>query len=438
LIKHRSYKQTSVSWIGEIPSDWNLVRGRFVFLSKKELNQNLRCQNLLSLTLSGVLKKDFESSEGLRPESYSSYQIFQKNDLVFKMIDLENVKTSRVGIVHEKGIMSPVYLRHEPLLKKVDSKFAYWFYYDLYKKEIYNSIGSGVRSSLSSNDLLELELPLPPIVEQKQISRYLDKKTDQIDKLIEKIQKKIKLLKEQKTSLINHYVTKGLDPNVEMKHSGIEWIGEIPIHWDLEKLKYLSKIDFSSVDRHEYQDELKVKICHYLDVYKNEYIFRNTILPRGTCSEAEFQKFSLKLGDILLTKDSESPEDIGIPTLITEALIDTVCGYHLAIVRLTSPKYDSRYVYRYIESKCVRDYFFTVSNGITRFGLGKGSIENLFLPTPPKSEQIRISDRIAQISSETGEISRKHIWKISLLKEYRKSLISSAVNGKIRITEDMI
>ena len=436
--RYPSYQETVCDWIGEIPSNWNLTRGRFLFRSKKELNRDFQCENLLSLTLFGVLNKNYQSSDGLRPENYNTYQIFQKDDLVFKMIDLENVKTSRVGIVHEEGIMSPVYLRHEPIKNKIDPKFAYWFYYDLYKKEIYNSIGSGVRSSLSSSDLLEMELPVPPIEEQKRISRYLDKKTEQIDQLVEKIQKKIELLKEQRTSLINHYVTKGLDPNVEMKDSGIEWIGEIPKHWDVEKLKYLSKIDLSSVDRHEHQDELKVSICHYPDVYKNEYIFEDTILPTGTCSEDEFQKFSLKLGDIVLTKDSESAEDIGIPTYVSETLPNTVCGYHLAIVRVTSTEYDLRYVYRYIESKSVKDYFFTVSSGITRFGLGKGSIENLLLLKPPKNEQFEISNKLEEISATTEDVFNKHQDKISLLREYRQSLISSAVTGKIRITEDMI
>ena len=118
--RYPSYRETVYDWIGEIPSDWNLTRGRFLFKSKKELNRELQCENLLSLTLFGVLNKDYESSDGLRPENYNSYQIFQKDDLVFKMIDLENVKTSRVGIVHEEGIMSPVYLRHEPIKSKIN------------------------------------------------------------------------------------------------------------------------------------------------------------------------------------------------------------------------------------------------------------------------------------------------------------------------------
>jgi len=188
----------------------------------------LQCKNLLSLTYDGVINKNYESSEGLRPENYNTYQIFKKEDLVFKMIDLENIKTSRVGIVHEDGIMSSAYIRQEPIKEKIDSKFAYWFYYDLYKKEIYNSIGSGVRSTLSPSDLLEIELPKPPLEEQKLISCYLDKKTKLIDLLMKKIKKKIEILKEQRTSLINQIITKGLDPDVEIRDTGIEWIGKIP------------------------------------------------------------------------------------------------------------------------------------------------------------------------------------------------------------------
>lgn len=436
--KHLNYKETDSDWVGSIPSEWKFIRGRFLFKAKKELNSDLKCKNLLSLTLSGVLNKDFHSSEGLRPENYSSYQIFQQDDLVFKMIDLENVNTSRVGLVPEEGIMSPVYLRHEPIKTKIDPKFAYWFYYDLYKKEIYNSIGSGVRSSLSSSDLLEIELPVPPLKDQKLISQYLDKKTEQIDRLVEKIQKKIYFIEEQRTSLINQYVTKGFDSNVEMKDSGFEWIGDIPKHWVVKKLKHISKISLSSVDRHEYDDELKVNICHYTDVYKNEYISNDTELPKGTCSESEFQKFALVDGDILLTKDSESPDDIGIPTFVKGTFENTVCGYHIAIVRIFSDQIYSEYIYRLIESKSSKDYFFTHSSGITRFGLGKGSIENLVIPIPPLNEQIEIAKYIELISSKSSSISKKLLKKISLLKDYRQSLISSVVTGKVKITKDMV
>ena len=127
MTNEENYQETLCDWVGKIPKHWNMTRGRFLFNSKKEINRELQCKNLLSLTLSGVLNKDYQSTEGLRPENYNTYQIFQKDDLVFKMIDLENVNTSRVGLVHEEGIMSPVYIRHEPIKEKINPKFAYWF-----------------------------------------------------------------------------------------------------------------------------------------------------------------------------------------------------------------------------------------------------------------------------------------------------------------------
>ena len=123
--------QTNIDWIGEIPINWEFKRGKYLFKFRKEINKNLQSKNLLSLTLFGVLNKDFQSLEGLRPDNYRTYQIFEKDDLVFKMIDLENINTSRVGIVHEKGIMSPVYIRHEPLRNKIIPRFAYCFFFDL-------------------------------------------------------------------------------------------------------------------------------------------------------------------------------------------------------------------------------------------------------------------------------------------------------------------
>ena len=431
-------KIIDLKWIGEIPKKWNLIRGKFLFNSKKEINNNLKCKNLLSLTLNGVLNKDLESSEGLRPEDYESYQIFQKDDLVFKMIDLANVKTSRVGIVHEEGIMSPVYLRQESIKQKIFPKFAYWFYYDLYKKEIYNSIGSGVRSTLSSSDILDLYLPVPPVQEQKLISQYLDKKTEKISTLIEKIKKKIELFKEQRASMINQFVTKGLYPNAEMKDSGVDWIGDIPKHWEVSKLKYLSSVELSTVDRHKYENEKKVSICHYTDTYKNEFIDRNTTLPIGTCKEIEIKKFALQKKDIILTKDSESPDDIGIPTFVLEDLENTVCGYHLALVKTKDDSIIPEFLYRYIESKSVRDYFFISSNGITRFGLGKSSIRELIVVIPPKEEQVLIIKKIQSNSKHINEMIKKLLKKIELLKEYNQSILSSVVTGKIRVSADKI
>lgn len=408
--RYPSYRETVYDWIGEIPSDWNLTRGRFLFKSRKELNSELKCKNLLSLTLFGVLNKDYESSDGLRPENYNSYQMFQKDDLVFKMIDLENVKTSRVGIVHEEGIMSPVYLRHEPIKSKIYPKFAYWFYYDLYKKEIYNSIGSGVRSSLTSSDLLEMELPVPPIEQQKLISRYLNKKTEQIDRLVEKIQKKIELLKEQRTSLINQCVTKGLDPNVEMKDSGVEWIGEIPKHWMVKKVKYLGLIKsgegITATDLLDVGD-YKVYGGNGIVGLFNKFNVENTVIVIGRVGE--------KCGNIHLIKEKSWVSDNSL------------------ILELGDPEYYD-WTSLALESRDLNK----IRNQSSQPLITGTQVKNESIPFPPKNEFTKISTFIQTSNSRFSDLIEKQIKRIELLKEYRQSLISSIVTGKVRVTEDMI
>lgn len=429
-----NYQDTFCDWVGEIPKDWNMTRGRFLFNSKKEINRELQCENLLSLTLNGVLNKDYHSSEGLRPENYNTYQIFQKDDLVFKMIDLENIKTSRVGLVHEEGIMSPVYIRHEPIKEKINPKFANWFYYDLYKKEIYNSIGSGVRSSLSSSDLLEIELPVPPIQEQKLISQYLDKKTIQIDSLVEKIQKKIELLKEQRTSLINHYVTKGLDPNVEMKDSGVEWIGEIPKHWKISKLKYLCPkgVQYGlNIDSDSYREN-GVRFVRITDITSEGRLKKTDgvyLSPNDVPDE-----YYLRINDILF---SRSGGTVGKSIRIEDLDSDTsFAGY---LVRFSFEDSDlskfvklvteSGFFWKWIDIQIIQS---TIQN------VNGEKYSNFSFPLPPKLEQKSIVHSVQdKLKIIVKNISNNEL-KVQLLLEYRQSLISSVVTGKVRVTEDMI
>ena len=231
--------------------------------------------------------------------------------------------------------------------------------------------------------------------------------------------------------LINQAVTKGLDPNVEMKPSGVEWIGEIPKHWKVERLKYVAKILPSNVDKHIYPDEVQVRLCNYTDVYYNDYITVDTTLAKGSCKEREFTKFALRKGDVIITKDSETPDDIGVPTYVKDDLDHVVCGYHLTMIRPLACR--GEYIFRFIQSDRTRRYFEVNSNGITRYGLGKSSIENLLLPIPPDSEQRQIADFLNNKTHQIDDLIAAEQRKIQLLKEYRQSLISEAVTGKIDV-----
>lgn len=211
------------------------------------------------------------------------------------------------------------------------------------------------------------------------------------------------------------------------KDSGVEWIGKIPKHWKIVKLKYLANISFSSVDRHEYKEELKVNICHYPDAYKNDIINNETNLSNGTCTESEFEKFQLLEGQVIITKDSETANDIGVPTYVEETIENAVCGYHLAILDTISDELFGKYLFRYIQSTNVNSYFETNSNGVTRFGLGKPKIENLFISSPSFEEQTAIASFLDYKTKLIDATIEKKKLLITLLKEKRQAVINEAV-----------
>jgi len=211
----------------------------------------------------------------------------------------------------------------------------------------------------------------------------------------------------------------------EYKESGVEWIGEIPAHWEINRLKYVAKILPSNVDKHIYPDEIQVRLCNYTDVYYNDYITVDTVLKKGSCKESEFTKFVLRKGNVIITKDSETPDDIGVPTFVKDDLNNVVCGYHLTMIRPLVCR--GEFIFRFIQSDRMRKYFELESNGVTRYGLGKSSIENLLLPIPTDSEQRQIANFLDRKTEQIDELIRIKERRIELLQEQRIALINQAV-----------
>jgi type I restriction enzyme S subunit len=278
-----------------------------------------------------------------------------------------------------------------------------------------------------------LVLLTPPLQEQEQIVNYLDEKTTIIDKLISTKQRKVELLKEQRTTLINQVITKGLNPNVKMKDSGVEWVGEIPESWIVGKLKNYSELRISSVDKHIYEYERQVIVCNYTDVYYNEFITNELELRKGSCSDDEYNKFKLNKGDVIITKDSESPTDIGVPSLVNDDFENVVCGYHLSIIKPSKNKLVGSYLFRQLQTKRIRSYYEVCSNGITRFGLGKSSVLDTPLIIPPVNEQQEIVEYLDKHTNDIDDLVSMEQNKLELLKEYRQSLISEVITGKIKV-----
>lgn len=435
MIKYTSYKTSSVEWIGRLPSHWNEFRGKFQFTNKKEINREFQEENLLSLTLNGVLNKDMESNQGLRPMEYSSYQIFNENDLVFKLIDLENIKTSRVGLVHERGIMSPVYIRLEPKVN-THPKYYYYYYYDLYTQHIFNFLGSGVRSSLTPTDLLEIRVPVPPYSEQKTIVEYLDSKTSKIDRLLIHKEKKIEFLKEKKISLINELVTKGLETNTMYKDSGVEWIGKIPKHWEMTKIKYISKvygrIGFRGYKTTDLVDEgegvITLSPSNILDGELN--LNKRTFLSYDKYYESP--EIIIKEDDIIYVQRGSS---IGKSTIIPNGHPEMTINPQLIIIK--DFKCSPRYLHFVMNSEIMKIQTEHNINGGSTPLITQNSVENFVLPIPRSlDEQTEIVFQIENQTQEIDDLINMEKQKMELLNEYRKSIISEVIKGEIRVCKE--
>lgn len=421
----RAFKDSGIEWLGEIPQDWNVVKGFFLFVNKKELNSNFQCKTRLALTLNGVIEKDIGQNFGLNPLDFRTYQIFNYDDLVFKLIDLDNINTSRVGYVYKKGIMSSAYIRLIPKEKSC-SKYFYYFYYSLYVKQIFNNIGTGVRSTLNADELLSIKIPLPPLEEQKRIADFLDSKCTQIDNFCEKKQKLITLLNEKKQSLINECVTKGLDTNVTFKDSGVEYLGEIPQHWKLVRLGLILKTSSGTTPdsgNDKYYKGGQIVWINSGDL--NDGFLKDS--KRKITQDALDDYSVLKIFD----KDSLIIAMYGATIGKTAILKVNACVNQACCVLEKSAWYNTFYLF-YLFNRYKKELI-SMGSGGGQPNISQDIIKNLKIPLPPLKEQEQIAQFLDFETSKIDKIIEKTKKQIKLIKEYKNTLINQAVCGRINL-----
>ncbi|MCY7690924.1 restriction endonuclease subunit S [Bacillus altitudinis] len=289
--------------------------------------------------------------------------------------------------------------------------------------------------AVTTEDVKNLEIKIPSnFEEQRIISKFLSKKDKKINDLIISKNKLIDLLEQQCQSIITEAVTKGLNPNVKMKDSGVEWIGEIPEHWGIKKIKNIANVYSSNVDKKSVEGEKEVLLCNYVDVYYNDSITADKNFMKATAKDEQIKTFTLKKHDVIITKDSESPKDIAIPTWVSEDLDGVVCGYHLSLIRCFENTL-GHYLYYTLESNQIKEQFYTKANGVTRFGLSKEAIKNGLIAIPPFNEQLEIAEMLNNVNQEVRSTVEKLKIQIEKLKEYRQALIYEAVTGKIDVRD---
>ena len=402
-------KPSGIEWIGDIPDDWEVRKLLSLFKEHKDRNKNLEEQNLLSLSYGKIKRKDINNNDGLLPASFETYNIVEKGDIVFRLTDLQNDKRSlRTGIVTQRGIITSAYVTIRPKIK-LDSRFYHYLYhmYDICK--VFYGMGDGVRQGMGFEDLKNIPTLIPPLKTQQKIADYLDEKCGEIDATISKQKESIEKLKAYKQSLISETVTKGLDKSAPLKPSGIEWIGDIPSHWEIKKLKFLvSLIDNKTKDGHSISLENIESGTGKLIETENTY---------------DGDGISFKENDLLFGKLRPYLAKVYLSALKGRALGDF---YVMRANKGTNPNF--------LKFVLLSDWFIKIVDSST-YGtkMPRASWDftgGMRIPLPPISEQDCISSYLETKCSEvdTFIIEKQNI--IQKLDAYKKSLIFECVTGK--------
>lgn len=432
LAPYPDYKDSGQPFLGKIPAHWEVLRNGRLFTQRNETG--FSGLPILEVSLkTGVRVRDLDNLKRKQMMSdHEKYKRAVQGDIAYNMMRLWQ---GAVGVVPVDGLVSPAYVVVRPF-PDVDCRyFSYLFRIVSYMNEV-DAYSRGIvkdRNRLYWQDFKRMPSPVPPVEEQRHITRFLDSAGSKAQRFIRNKRRLIELLKEQKQNVINQAVTRGLDPNVKLKPSGVEWIGDIPEHWEARRLRTLAAVRASGVDKNTNEDEVPVMLCNYVDVYKNDRITAAIDFMKATATPEEIRAFELKTGDVIITKDSESWDDIAIPTFVPEALPGIVCAYHLALIRPFSGEIEGEFLFRAFSSDPVADQFRIAATGVTRFGLTQGAIKGVFFPLPPLEEQraiiAHINEKCAEISQAISRAQRE----IDLVREYHTRLISDVVTGQVDV-----
>lgn len=422
--RYSEYKNSGIAWAPSIPAYWEISPTKRFFRHVKQVVGSRSDEyERLALTMNGVIKRSKDDSEGLQPERFEEYQILRENELVFKLIDLENVKTSRVGLSPYEGLVSPAYIVLSNSSKD-NRYFYYWFMY-LYYNEIFNRLGSeGVRRSLNAKELLRLPVVCPPADEMPLIADYLDRKTATIDDLIQSKQRFTDLLTERKTKIITDAVTKGLSKHSTIQDTGIDWLGEVPAHWQvLTNHQLFAERNVKCTE----PDAMLLSVTKHLGVIlqsQAEELNLATVAPAET---TEGYKVVHK-GDLVMNIMRAKDGSYGISDY-DGVISPAYCIYY------TRQEANPQYLYYLFKTPMYMEIFKNYSTGIAEHRMRLYPVNFFKIPAvvPPVEEQNEIVAYLDKRVKDIDELISLTQQQIEKLKEYRQSVISEVVTGKVAV-----
>ena len=419
----RSMKDSKIEWAGKIPEHWREIPNKFLFYNFSEkVGDEAEQYQLLSLTTQGVKKKDKNATGGKVPLSYDTYQTVNVGDIIFCLFDLD-CSAVFAGVSPYCGMITSAYNVLTPRDAVLYSKYAdYWFQY-AFSNRYYKLYSKNIRFAVTNDVFGSILTIVPPIAEQKKIADFLDRKCAEIDELVQTEEKMIEELKAYKQSVITEAVTKGLDPAVPMKDSGIDWIGEIPQSWRTMPIKHCCKINLESLKDTE-KDDL---IINYIDISSADENGNINFVDEITFLNAPSRaRRIIRNGDVIISTVRTYLKAIA---LIDKKYDGFVCSTGFAVLTPLE-KVEARFLYYNIYTDSFTSRVSYYSNGISYPAINSSVLATLHITLPSIDEQKQIADYLDDKCAKIDEMIAIRNEQIEQLKDYKKSLIYEYVTGK--------
>ena len=433
--RYESYKDSGVKWLGEIPGHWEVKRFRFLFSENKTKNTKLKEKKQLQFRYGEIVPKERQDIDEESSKIISKYTIVKERDIIINGLNLNyDFISQRVAMVRESGIITSAYISLRSKMELITCFYNY-FMKAMDSRMLFHGMGSGIRLTLSYDNLKNLFFPYPDIAEQTAIANYLDSVTSKIDEAISQQQKMIDLLNERKQIIIQNAVTKGLDPNAKMKDSGVEWIGEIPENWRLNRFKNLFKtrsgITFTKKQIVEYGES----VISYGQIHsKDNYGSRvNPELIRFIPKKLTKNKGKAKVveGDFLFADTSEDFEGCGNNVYI-DCKTPIYAGYHTILAKKNNNEVGQYLAYLFA-SRNWRGQVRSLVNGVKVYSITQTILKSVYVVLPPIEEQLSIAEylnvKVGNIDKKIKSIENY----ISLLQERKQIIINDVVTGKVKV-----
>ena len=427
--RYESYKDSGVEWLGEVPHCWDVKKVKNIFhLIVEPAAKNNQCELLSVYTDIGVKPRAELEERGNKASTTDGYWIVKKGDIVVNKL---LAWMGAIGLSEYDGVTSPAYDILRPH-QQINGKFFHYLFrtplcLSEFKK---NSRGiMDMRLRLYFEELGNIYIPFPSYQEQQKIAQFLDDKTAKIDQAVDLAEKQIALLKEHKQILIQNAVTRGLNPDVPLKDSGVEWLGDVPAHWDIKRLKFMlsEKLKYGANESAESDDPEQPRYIRITDIDEQGN------LKDDTFKSLEFEKakdYILNVNDILLARSGT----VGKSYLYKENLKNFACyaGY-LIRVRLEQKKFNAEFVNYYFQSIGYWNWIKSVNIQATIQNVSAEKYNDFLLSVPNLQEQATIVDYLDQKNAKIDQAIALKTAHIEKLKEYKSVLINDVVTGKVRV-----